>query len=151
MTANTPGRFEILQGYPADVVAISAHGYITRENYEEVLIPLVTEVARAQGKVKLLYVLGEEFEGVSAGAAWDDARLGLLHMGDFARIAVVTDVEWIRLGLKMFAPMLPYPIRVFHQGEREVARTWLLHDKPDPEQGPQVDADHKLPTLEDKM
>jgi len=151
MTAKTPGKFEILQGYPADVVAIAAHGYITRENYEDVLIPLVTETAKAQGKVKLLYVLGEEFEGVSAGAAWDDARLGLLHMDEFARMAVVTDIEWIRLGLKMFAPMMRYPIRVFHLGEREVAKTWLLHDKSEPPQEPQVAADHKLPTLEDKM
>lgn len=145
------GKFEILDGYPADVIAISARGKITREDYETVLIPAVERVAKSQGKVKLVYVLGPAFEGYTAGAAWDDAKLGFLHMGDFARIAVVTDVEWIRLGVKMFAPMMPCPVRLFHVGETSVARDWITKDSPEAEHAPGVDADHKLPTLEDKM
>lgn len=145
------GNFDILDGYPADVIAISAKGKITRADYEEVLIPAVERVAREEGKVKLVYVLGPGFEGYTAGAAWDDAKLGLLHMGEFARIAVVTDIEWIRLGVKMFAPMMRCPVRLFHVGETSVAKDWITADHPEPAHEPQVAADRKLPTLEDKM
>lgn len=145
------GSFEVLDGYPEDVVAIAAHGHISRRDYEDVLIPLVEERIRKEGKVKLLYVCANDFEGLSIGAALDDAKLGLLHLGEFARVAVVTDVEWIRGAVSMFAPLMRCPVRLFRQGETEVAKTWLVHDKPEPEGGPQVAADHKLPTLEDKM
>ncbi|WP_102225569.1 SpoIIAA family protein [Acidimangrovimonas sediminis] len=148
---NVSGNFEILAGFPADVVAIEARGKITRADYEEVLIPAIARVVAAEGRAKLLYVLGEGFEGLTAGAAWDDAKLGILHMGEFAKVAVVTDVEWIRLGVKMFAPMLRPPVHLFHLSEMEAARSWIRNDHPEPPHVAEVAADHKLPTLEDKM
>jgi hypothetical protein len=120
--------FEVLQGYPADVLAIAAHGRITRADYEKTLIPLVAQKVKAKGKVKLLYVLAQDFGGFTAGAAWDDARLGLTHLGDFARIAVVTDVEWIRLGVKMFAPLIRCPVHLFHTSDMDEAAAWIAGD-----------------------
>ncbi len=146
------GRFEILEGFPADVVAIEAHGLIDREAYEKTLIPLVEERIEREGKVKLLYVIGEDFKGFTAGAAWDDARLGLLHLADFARIAVVTDVEWIRLGVKLFAPLLRGRVRLFSLSELEEAKRWICENRPEPEEDAiPVAADHKIPPLEDMI
>lgn len=150
MTTTQQGGFEVLQGFPADVVAVSAHGRITAQDYETVLVPLVTRTAKAEGKVKLFYMLGSEFGGVTAGAAWDDAKLGLLHLGDFARIAVVTDIEWIRLGVKMFAPLLRCPVHLFALSEAETAKAWILDDHPAASPGPGYDADHTVPALEDR-
>ena len=147
----TEGKFEILDDLPADVLAVRARGKITRADYEEVLIPAVKRMVQREGKVKLLYILGDGFEGLTTGAAWDDAKLGILHMGDFARIAVVTDVEWIRMGMKMFAPMLRAPVQVFHNAEIDAAKDWIAQDRPEAPHEPQVAADRKLPTLEDKM
>lgn len=145
------GNFEILDGMPEDVLAIEAKGKITRADYEDFLIPEVTRRIAAQGKVKLLYVLGTGFAGYTAGAAWDDAKLGLLHLGDFARVAVVTDIEWIRMGMKMFAPMLRAPVHLFALDALDEAKVWIASDKDEPPHEPQVAADHKLPMLEDKM
>ena len=52
------GKFEVLGGYPADVVAVSAHGRIDRAAYEETLMSLVEERIKAEGKVNLLYEIG---------------------------------------------------------------------------------------------
>ncbi|GHE03355.1 hypothetical protein U879_19755 [Defluviimonas sp. 20V17] len=145
------GNFEVLGGMPEDVLAIEAKGKITRADYEDFLIPEVSRRIAKQGKVKLLYVLGDDFAGYTAGAAWDDAKLGLLHLGDFARVALVTDIEWIRMGVKMFAPMLRAPVHLYHLGALDEARAWITSDNDDPPHEPQVAADHKLPTLEDKM
>ncbi len=140
------GKFELLEGYPADVVAISASGKIDRAAYEETLMPLIERRIEAEGKVNLLYRVGEEFEGYTAGAMWDDARLGLVHLGDFARIAVVTDVEWIRMGVKMFAPMMRGEVHLFHLSEMDAAKAWITDRRAPGQDGPRVAADRKLAT-----
>jgi SpoIIAA-like len=122
------GRFAILEGYPDNVVAIRAEGLITRDDYEETLIPLIEERIGARGRVKLLYWCGPEFEGFSAGAMWDDARIGLTHLGDFSKIAVVSDVGWVRQAAKLFAPFVRAPVQVFHNADIEQAKHWIIED-----------------------
>jgi hypothetical protein len=122
------GRFSILDGYPDNVVAFRAEGVITREDYEETLIPLIEERISARGKIKLLYWCGEEFEGFSAGAMWDDARFGLTHLGDFSKIAVVSDIAWVRQSVKLFAPLMRAPVQVFHNADIEDAKCWLAEE-----------------------
>jgi hypothetical protein len=119
------GRFVVLEGYPDDVVAIRAEGIITRDDYEKTLIPLLEEKIKSQGKIKMLYWCGEEFKGFSAGAMWDDARFGLMHLSDLAGVAMVTDVEWLRMSVKMFSPLMPVPVQVFHNAEIEDAKQWI--------------------------
>jgi SpoIIAA-like len=122
------GRFVVLEGLPDDVVAIRAEGVITREDYEDILIPLVEEKTKARGRVKVLYWCGEQFEGFSAGAMWDDARLGLTHLGDFSKIAVVSDIGWLRQSVKFFAPLMRAPVQVFHNADIEDAKRWIVED-----------------------
>jgi hypothetical protein len=78
------GRFTLLDGYPDNVVALRAEGVITHDDYEQTLIPIIEERISALGKIGLLYWCGQEFEGFSAGAMWDEARFGLTHLGDFS-------------------------------------------------------------------
>lgn len=146
-----PHAMRILEGYPADVLAVAAEGHITRADYDEVLIPAVTARIKAEGKVKLLYVIGEGFRGYSAGAIWDDAKLGFLHLGDFTRVAVVTDVGWIVGSVRLFAPLIPCPVQVFALAEIEAAKAWIAENGHEPPAGPGVDVTHKLPLSEDRL
>lgn len=150
MSKSQMGHFEIIEGLPADVLAVEAKGHITRAAYEDVLIPQVEAKIAQEGKVKLLYVIGEAFDGFSAGAAWDDTRVGLMHLADFARIAVVSDVDWVRMGVKMFAPLLPAAVRVFHLAELDAAKDWIASNEA-AQDAATVDADRKIPPLEDMM
>ncbi|MEM8630008.1 MAG: STAS/SEC14 domain-containing protein [Pseudomonadota bacterium] len=143
-------NFEILDGFSADVLAIAAHGKITTEDYETVLIPKFEAILKGEGRVKMLFVFGEDFAGYSAGAAWDDTKFGFLHMRDLAALAVVSDVEWLRFGVKTFSPLIGCPVALFHTSELETAKSWINDWHHDAAGGPEVAADHKLPTLEDK-
>jgi len=145
------GHFEFLSGFPPDVVAVSAHGTIDRAAYEDVLMPLIADRIKAEGKIKLLYVLGSAFKGFTAGAAWDDTRLGLSHLSKFARMAIVSDTEWLRLGMRMFAPLMPCPVRIFHIAQMQEAEAWIVSDANSANAGPEVAADHKINPLEDMM
>jgi hypothetical protein len=150
MTNRDGTHFEILEGYAADVLAIAAHGKITRDDYESVLLPAFAQKQRDEGKVKVLFIFGDDFTGYSAGAAWDDAKFGLLHMREIAALAVVSDLEWLRFGIKTFAPLISCPVALFQSEELEQAGTWINAWKHEHEKGPQVDAVRRLPTLEDK-
>jgi hypothetical protein len=149
MTRNA-ANFEVLEGFAEDVLAIAAHGRITRQDYEDVLMPAFEQKVAAKGKVKVLFVMGEDFTGYSAGAAWDDAKFGFLHMRELAALAVVTDATWLRLGLKAFAPLIACPVALFHTDEMQAATTWINEWKHPEGAEPGIDVAGRLPTLEDK-
>ena len=108
-----------------DVIFVSAEGTITHDDYHDVLVPEVENQIQAHGAVRLLYWLGPGFKRFSAGAMWDDARFGLLHLGDFKKIAVVSDAEFIRASVKLFAPLISAPVKVFQNAEIEDAKRWI--------------------------
>jgi hypothetical protein len=122
------GRFVVLDGSPEGVVALRAEGVITRDDYQETLVPLLEEMISARGKIKLLYWCGQEFKGFSAGAMWDDARFGITHLGNLSKLAVVSDIEWVRQSVKLFAPLMRAPVQVFHNAEIENAKRWIAED-----------------------
>ena len=46
-----------------NVVALTAHGKISHEDQEEVLIPAIEEAIKRFSKIRLLYRTGEDFTG----------------------------------------------------------------------------------------
>ncbi|MEP6866925.1 MAG: STAS/SEC14 domain-containing protein [Novosphingobium sp.] len=120
-----PGNFELLDGFPADVVAVKARGIITSQDYREVLLPFVEKKLKGHARLKLLFVLDEDFDSYSEAAAWDDLRFGFSHIGDFSKIALVTDIGWIRHGAKLFSPLVKADIHIFDVAELDDARSWI--------------------------
>ena len=58
------------------------------------LLPALQE-ASASGGVRVVIVM-PRFDGVSGGALWQDLKMGVEHWGKWKRIALVTDVDWMR-------------------------------------------------------
>jgi hypothetical protein len=63
---------------------------------------------------------------MDAGAVWEDFRVGIGHLSGWERIAVVTDVEWIRLAINAFRFLVPGEIRIFPTSEAAEARRWIV-------------------------
>lgn len=116
---------ERITGLPPHVLGFSANGNVSAHDYETVLIPAVEAAFEKHEKVRLLYHLGRAFSGFDFGAMLDDARLGLSHLRGWERIAIVTDIGWIRMAMRAFAPAMPGEIRVFANAQMEEARRWL--------------------------
>jgi hypothetical protein len=76
-------------------------------------------------RIKALVVLQPDFEGLSLEAAWDDTNLGLRHWDGFERLALVTDLAWVRQASRALALLLPYPVQHFGLHDVEGARRWL--------------------------
>ena len=116
---------ERMQDLPDGVLGFEAKGEVTGADYESVLIPAVEEMLAQQESVRFLYYLGNDFTGFDAKAMWDDATVGLQHFTAWERVAVVTDIGWIRTAVKAFGFVMPGHVKVFGNSELAEARQWL--------------------------
>lgn len=116
---------EILTDLPDDVLGFNASGTVTGRDYETILIPAVEEKLKKHKQISLLYHLGKDFEGFEAEAMWDDMKVGLHHITAWKRIAVITDVDWIRTATKVMGFVMPATVRVFTTEQADDARTWV--------------------------
>lgn len=116
---------ELIPDMPTDTLGFSAHGTVTGGDYERVVVPAVEAMLTTTPKVRLLYHLGPDFEGFDAAALWDDARLGFRHAFGWERIAVVTDVEWLRAAIRLLHFSIAGEVRVFADAEFDRARQWI--------------------------
>jgi hypothetical protein len=115
----------VVPDLPGHVVIAEAHGTVRADDYEKVLIPAVEAAAAHGRRLRMLYVLGSDFDGFEAEAAFDDSKLGLAHWRDFDRIGVVTDHESYRLMAKAIGFLMPGEVRVFRTEEVDDARAWI--------------------------
>jgi hypothetical protein len=120
-----PGAIVEIDGLPRDVIGIDMKGLITSKDYTETLVPLISEREKEHEKLKLLCVFGDYFDGYSPGAMWDDTRFGFSHMTTFSKLALVTDVQWLRHGVKFLAMLMPTDIMVFDLAELDDAKAWI--------------------------
>jgi hypothetical protein len=116
---------EKISDLPENVLGFTAKGMVTANDYESVNIPAVKEIFSRQGKVRYLYHLGEDFSGIEAAAAWNDAKLGLHQLTGWEKMALISGVEWIRWAVKIFGLAIPGHVRVFHNRDLAEARLWI--------------------------
>ena len=116
---------EKIPDLPDNVLGFTAKGKITVNDYELIIIPAVEELFSRHEKVRFLYHLGEDLTGFEAAAMWDDMKLGLKHLPGWERIAIVSDIEWVRAAIKIFGLVMPGQVRVFHNNELALATRWI--------------------------
>ena len=116
---------EILGGFPENVIALSATGRVTRQDYETVLVPKAQAALARHDKIRCYYELGAGFSGFEGAAVWEDFKLGVEHLTRWERVAVVTDVEWIRLAVNLFRFLVPGGVKVFPTAQAAEARRWV--------------------------
>jgi hypothetical protein len=117
-----------LENMPPNVIGLEAVGEVHSDDYKNVLVPAVEAAIDAGHKVRMVYVCGDQFDGFSAGAMWEDAKLGAEHLRAFERCALVTDKDWIRNLTGGFAWMMPAKVKLFHNDELDAAVAWIAAD-----------------------
>jgi hypothetical protein len=119
---------ETLANMPAGVLGFEGSGKIRRDEYRAMMDPIYQALERG-GPVNLLFVVGDDFSGLDAGALWEDMKaggsVGLKHRSAWRRMAVVTDKDWIRHATAAAGWLAPGELRIFGPGERDQAIGWL--------------------------
>ncbi|MBV9356899.1 MAG: STAS/SEC14 domain-containing protein [Chloroflexi bacterium] len=112
-----------LHDMPAGVIGFETHGMIEAEDYRDVVLPALVRAAEA-GDVRFLIVI-PDFRGMSGGALWEDLKVGVQHLRAWKRVALVTDIEWMRHMTALFGWMTPGETKIFGLAQRAEAIRWV--------------------------
>jgi len=118
---------ERLDGVPEGVLGFRAHGELHASDYRDVLLPALDGVVTSGGKVRVVLVF-DEWDGMTAGAVWQDLKVGVEHLTKWEKIALVTDVGWMRHATNLFGWMTPGAVKVFAESELDAASAWAASD-----------------------
>jgi stage II sporulation SpoAA-like protein len=113
---------ELIDGLPKNIVGIAVSGRLKMQDCEDVLVPAIQKSLKRHGKIRLYYELNSRFPG----AAWDELELGLEDLSRCERVAIVTDIGWVRLTVKALRFLIPSEIRVFPTVQAEEGRAWII-------------------------
>jgi hypothetical protein len=108
---------------PANVLVVELDDQLEKDDFTEVFTPAVERLVAATGELRVVLVY-PDFDGISAGAAWEDFKTGMGNWRRWRRIALVTDEKWMERSLKAFAWMKPGDVKHFPMSERPAAITW---------------------------
>ena len=107
-----------------NILEIALSGAVTRQDYEEVLIPAIDTALEDNDALRALVTIAPGTD-YTVGALSDDAWMGLKHWRGFERIAVVGRDGWIGKALKGVSILMPCPVMIFDDGQEDAARRWL--------------------------
>jgi hypothetical protein len=110
---------ELIDGFPRHVVGIRVAGRVTREECRLVLAPAIAKSLRWRDSIGLYYELGSRFPG----SGWDELDCELASC--CARVAIVSDIAWVRLTVRAIRFLIPGEIRVFDTSAAAEARAWI--------------------------
>ena len=113
---------------PAGVLGLEAIDDVEKEDYENVILPALDAAIAQHEKVRLVYVLGPEFDDYEGEAVWEDLKLGARHPTSFERMAIVTDARWAGPAIKMFSVLWPGLAPAFPLSDLEAAKRWAAED-----------------------
>lgn len=116
-----------IAGLPDGVVGFEATGKIEASDYTDVLMPAIRRLVEQGRDVRIVLVF-ERFDGMSAGGAWPDLKVGVEHLTRWKRIALVTDLDWMITVASLFGWMTPGDLKRFALADRERAIAWAAEN-----------------------
>lgn len=119
---------EWLDQMPEGTLGFKAVGKLTKEDYTEGMMPALRKAADS-GEMRVVCVLGPDFHGLDASAMVEDVKSGFElvvgHHSTWKRMALVTDLDWIRNAVHLLGWMAPGELKLFRFGDLEEAKAWV--------------------------
>ena len=117
----------LLRDMPTGVLGLEAVDDVEKEDYVDVILPAVEAAISEHGKVRVVYVLGPEFDDYEGEAVWEDLQLGR------ATRRRSSGSPWCptRGGpapRSRCSACLPGQARAFPLAEAEAAKRWAAED-----------------------
>jgi hypothetical protein len=114
---------------PQGTVGVLASGEVTRRDRSLTLEPAIAEAMAAGTPLRLLYVVGSDFQGYDHGGPYEPAIFGSRHFTDFGRIAFLAAEGRYARAVRLMDGLMPAAIRVFNQLDLAPATRWLATGK----------------------
>ena len=104
------------------MIGFEISGKVHADDYRDVVLPALQR-AYASDEFRFVIVI-PEFRGITGGALWQDLKVGIEHLHAWKRIALVTDIDWMRYMTTLFGWMTPGEVEVFPLAQRDEAIAW---------------------------
>ena len=118
-----------LNNIPANMVGFIASEEVTREDFEEVVLPAATALVNRQGKLNYLMVIDTELKNFTMGAWAKDMLLGFQQLGHWHRCAIVSDSSTIKKVTDAISLLVPGEFKGFEKANLSDAIEWVSEMK----------------------
>jgi hypothetical protein len=119
---------QVIPDTPNNIAAFRATGEVTKENYQNVVLPEIERLLKQINHINFLLVLDTELENFTTGAWVQDALLGLKNLAKWNRAAIVTDSDTIISFTNGFSYIVPGEFKGFKKSEYDQAVTWVSEE-----------------------
>jgi len=116
---------------PSNVVGFRATGNVTREDFEQVVMPEVERLIKKTGKLNYLLILDTPLKEFTFGAWMQDVLLGIRHLTQWNRAAIITDSSGLQHFTQIFSALMPGEFRGFDKLDIDVAVDWVSEKSDD--------------------
>jgi hypothetical protein len=116
---------QLLTDLPPHVAAYKASGAISKEEYEQVVMARVDEVALKYGRINFLVLLETGMENYSIGAFIDYIKVSFEHFTKWNRMAIITDQQWVRRAYDVLSHVVHGEIRTYELKDFSAAKEWV--------------------------
>ena len=119
---------ETIAGLPPGSLGFRVHGTVTAADYRDVVLPPLRATVTAGQRLRVLVAVGPDFHEQPA-AGWEgfkaDLELGVGHRQAWERVAIVSDIDWVRRASAFFAWMMPGEVRTYREDQLDAAKSWF--------------------------
>ena len=114
----------IMKESSGPMLAVTATGKVTGEDYTEIWIPALQKTIEEHGKCRCLLYMDENFKGWDLKAMWEDTKFGFAHRNDFDKLAVVGGPAWVEWGTKVAGALVSGEVKTYPAEELDAALKW---------------------------
>ncbi|MBB6369190.1 STAS/SEC14 domain-containing protein [Chryseobacterium shigense] len=114
----------IIPEAPENVAAFNATGEVTKEDFDNLVIPHVKEKVDQFGELNYLLYLDTDLDKFTTGAWLEDVFLGLKNLTKWNRTAIVTDKEGVQKFTDIFSVLMPGEFKSFPKENLYNALYW---------------------------
>jgi hypothetical protein len=115
----------LLNEFPDHVAAYKATGAISQEEYEEVVMSRVDEVASRYERINFLVYLETDMSNYSIGAFLKYLKVSFEHFTKWNRMAIITDEKWLRSSYEVIGILVHGTIKTYVLKDFEAAKQWV--------------------------
>lgn len=114
----------VINDAPENVAAFNATGDVTKEDFDNIVIPHVKSKVEKFGELNYLLYLDTDLRNFTMGAWLQDAFLGIKNITKWNRAAIVTDKEGVQKFTDIFSVVMPGEFKSFPKENLYNALYW---------------------------
>ncbi len=115
----------IIDTAPDNVAAFRATGEVTKEDYDNVVIPTIDALVKKQDSINFMLVLDTALSNFSIAALMKDLGVGLKHFTKWHKMAIVSESDAINKFTDVFSYIAPGEAKGFTHAQLEEATKWV--------------------------